>query len=127
MSDFRIVCTDTVRGTVGHPSRELALLDWRGEQDPERFWADAVGDVSPESRLQAPDSIGFVESRSARRGGQVVVSEVVERGSKHPEGTLWRFRCPCGRDLPLRDLRLRKAIAGLVAAGVSRLDISHLR
>jgi hypothetical protein len=116
MSDFkiRIVCTD--RGT--HPSRELATLSWRG----------TLGLLLTEGGHDGDSILAGGDRVSHRRPEAVVASSVVDQEDDHPNGPLWRFRCrTCRRDKPLRDKGLRELIVRYTTAGLSRIDISHLR
>lgn len=47
--------------------------------------------------------------------------------SQGDNGT-WRWRCPqCGRDKPISNAKLRKALIQMAAAGLPTLDVGQLR
>lgn len=139
--EVRIVCTDE----GAHPSRELALLIWRGGDPDRTMWeqlrTDGEVDQAEAEIFQQYEKVDVVARRASRRGAghgvhvPVFMARVLERelpadeaGVMEKRGSLFRFQCrTCRLDVPMRQDRVNQLLAGLAAAGVSTFDLSRAR
>lgn len=146
MHEVRVVCTD--KGT--HPSRELGMFHLYDDPGEREWMIEAVGVDRGTAqyeyeRLTAVANRATARqrkawSRTTERGGSTVFPDRKTHDaatSKRPDfnttmrdqvgAQTWRFRCPtCRRDVQLGRPVVLPLIERLAAAGVSRLDVSHL-
>lgn len=113
---FTVCCTD--KGTHG-----------RVEFAPVVFDDGAVREVLVRTgKNPAPQAV-YVDPDDGKTytAGRRAVLPVASHRTTHEGAERWRWECPrCRRDVVLNGVNMRRALAGLGAAGVAVLDISML-